>query len=196
MPVSSESYMKTVRNIIWVIVTATLLVTITCQGQTVRLTKLDTSHGRLDFTLSPSDAVFDYSCSVEWRSTLSTGEWTNSWYQPFVPFPQTNGMFYAELPRFFRVRCAAGQTTNTVPTDYTVTGVIPSHTTNGMICWTNNGNTSLIYHIEQMTSATGVWQGQWNSQTNIHTTAIATNFIGIPLFFRVVTITDSGELPW
>ena len=187
--------MKTVRTI-WIIVITTLLMTITCPGQTVRLTNLDTAYGRLGFTLSPSGAVSDYSCSVEWRSTLSTGAWTNSWYQPFVPFPQTNGMFYATLPRFFRIRCEEGQAANTVPADYTVTGVIPSHTTGGLICWTNNGNTSLIYHIEQMTNANGVWQGQWNSRTNIHTTAIVTNFVDIPLFFRVVTITVSGELPW
>jgi hypothetical protein len=188
--------MKTVRNIVWVIVTATLLVTITCQGQIVRLTKLDTSYGRLDFTLAPSDAVFDYSCSVEWRSTLSTGAWTNSWYQPFVPFPQTNGMFYAALPRFFRIRCAAGQTTSPPPISYTVTGIIPSHIINGDILWPNSGGTNLIYYVEQAISTNGPWLSQWASQMNIHTTTAVTNVFTVPMFFRVVTVAESGELPW
>lgn len=147
-------------------------------------------------TPSPAGVVYDYACSVEWRSTLSAGSWTNVWYQPFVPFSKTNGTFYAVLPRFFRVSCAAGQTTNAAPSAYTVTGVVPSQIADGRIYWPDTGNTNLIYYVEQATGTNGPWLSQWAGQTNIHATATVTNAFSVPLFFRVVTITDSGELPW
>jgi hypothetical protein len=104
-------------------------------------------------------------------------------------------VFYAALPRFFRISCVAGQTTNTTPASYTVTGIVPSQIENGMIRWTNT-NSGLIYYVEQAISTNGPWQSQWAGQTNIHTTVTVTNAFSVPMFFRVVTIVESGELPW
>jgi hypothetical protein len=188
--------MKTIRNRSSVIAAIALLAAIACPGQDVRITNLDTSSGQLGFALSPAGDVYDYSCSLEWRSTLRAGSWTNVWYPPFASFSKTNGMFYAPLPRFFRIRSFAGQTTNAAPVNYTVTGVIPSQITNGVIYWPDTGNTTLVYYVEQATGINGPWLSQWAGQTNIHATAAVTNSFNIPLFFRVVTITDSGELPW
>lgn len=188
--------MKTVRSIYAAIAAITLLSAIACFGQQIRITHLTASSGQLDFTLSPEGTVSDYSCSVEWRSTLTAGSWTNSWYQPFVPFSRSNGMFYAELPRFFRISSVEGQTTNTPTVNYTVTGVIPSQTVNGVIYWPDAGNTNLSYYIEQAPGTNGLWLSQWVCQTNIHATATVTNSFSVPMSFRVVTITDSGELPW
>ncbi len=188
--------MKSIRTISLTIAATTLVAALACSGQQVRIENLDMPSGRLGFTLSPTGTVSDYSCAVEWRSTLSAGGWTNSWYKPLVPFSQSNGMFYAALPRFFRISCVTGQTTNTPAVNYTVTGVIPSKIVNGFICWTNSGNTGLVYYVEQATAANGVWSDQWICQTNIHTAATVTNFFGVPMFFRVVTIAEGGELPW
>ena len=188
--------MKPVRNSSSVIAAILCMAAIACSGQDVRITALDARSGQLEFTLAPAATVSDYSCSAEWRSTLSTGGWTNSWYQPLVPLAQSNGMFYAALPRFFRIRCAAGQTTNAMPVNYTVTGVVPSSITNGVIYWSNSGNTNLNYYVEQAISTNGPWLSQWAGRMNIHTATTVTNILNIPLFFRVVTITDSGELPW
>ena len=191
--------MKPVRNILQAVVATTLLAAVACSGQQVSITRLDAASGRLDFTLSPSGTVSNYSCSAEWRSTLGSGSWTNSWYQPFAVFPQSNGMFYAALPRFFRIRCAEGTGQTVAVTNYTViTNVLSSLTSDGLICWTNTGDTSQVYYVELAMTANGAWSGQWNNQTNIHTTSIATNSFGLPLYFRVVTIkpSDSGEVPW
>lgn len=188
--------MKTVRNILSATAVISFMAAVACSGQTVRITGLDARSGQLGFTLAPAATVSDYSCSVEWRSTLSAGGWTNAWYQPLTPFAQSNGMFHAALPRFFRILCTAGQTTNSAPINYTVTGVIPSYITNGVIYWSNNGNTNLSYYVEQATGTNGPWLSQWACRMNIHTTTTVTNIFNIPLFFRVVTITDSGELPW
>jgi hypothetical protein len=187
--------MKIIRSIYAAIAAIILMAAIPCPGQEVRITGLDTSSGRLDFTLSPAETVSDYSCSAEWRSALTAGNWTNSWYQPFVPFPQSNGLFYAAVPRFFRISCTAGQAANSPPVNYTVTGVIPSQIVNGMICWPNTGSTDLTYYVEQATGTNGPWLSQWTGQTNIHTTVTGTNF-QYPAFFRVVTIAEGGELPW
>ena len=188
--------MKPVRNVASVSIAMILMAALACPGQEVRITGLSIPSGRLDFTLTPAPAVSDYSCSVEWRSTLNTGSWTNSWYQPFVPFPRSNGLFYAALPGFFRISCLAGQTTNIPPVNYTVTGVIPSQITDGVIYWPDTGSTNLIYYVEQSIGTNGPWLSQWTCQTNIHTTATTTNFFNVPMFFRVVTIAEGGELPW
>jgi len=105
-------------------------------------------------------------------------------------------MFSASIPRFFRLRCSTGQNTNPPPTNYAVTGVVPSQIADGLICWTSGGNTNLIYYVEQATGTNGPWLSQWAGQTNIQATATVTNAFSVPMFFRVVTITDSGELPW
>jgi len=174
----------------------TLLAVMACTGQQVRITHLDTASGQLEFTVSPAGTVYDYSCSAEWRSALTDGSWTNAWYKPFGSFASSNGLFYAVLPRFFRIRCTEGETTNTPPASYTVTGVIPSQTLDGVIYWPDTGNTNHTYYIEQATGATGPWRSQWAAQTNIHAESTVTNSFYIPLFFRVVTIAESGELPW
>jgi hypothetical protein len=175
------------------IVAITFMVAVSGLSQEVRITGLNTSSGRLDYTLAPAEAVSDYSCSVEWRSKLIAGNWTNSWVQPFASFPKTNGMFYAALPRFFRVSCTPGQSAGVVPTAYTVTGIVPSQTADGVIYWLDTG---LTYTIEQATGTNGPWSSQWPAPANIHTTTISTNSFIVPMFFRVVTITSSGELPW
>lgn len=187
--------MKSIRPI-WIIAATLLVAAVVCSGQEVRITGLDTSSGQLGFSLAPTGTVSDYSCSVEWRSTLTAGGWTNGWPKPFSTFPQTNGMFYAALPRFFRISCTAGQVSSPTGSTYTVTGVIPSQIADGFISWTNSGVPGLIYHIEQATGTNGLWQGQWASQTNLYAVSTVTNAFSVPLFFRVVTITDSGELPW
>lgn len=186
--------MKPVRHI--TIAAITFMAAVSCFSQEVRITSLNPSFGRLDYTLAPAGTVYDYACSVEWRSTLSSGSWTNSWAQPFVSFPQTNGMFYAALPRFFRISCVAGQTTNATPAAYTVTGIVASQTANGVIYWPDTGDANLTYYVEQSTGTNGPWSGQWPASANIHATATVTNAFSVPMFFRVVTITDSGELPW
>ena len=177
-----------------------ILAVITSLGQEVRIASLDTS-GRLGFTLSPTGTVTDYSCSVEWCSTLCSGGWTNTWQQPFAPFSQSNGMFYVSLPRFFRIHCATGtvQTTNAPGwTNYTVMGIIPSRIADGFICLTNNGDTGLVYSVEHAANTNGDWLNRWECQTNINTTTTVTNFFDLPMFFRVVTIKpkDGGEIPW
>lgn len=165
-------------------------------SQEVHIKSLNTLSGRLDYTLAPSGTVYDYSCSVEWRSTLTDGNWTNAWYQPFAPFASSNGMFYAALPQFFRIRCTEGETAGTPAADYTVTGVIPSQTADGAICWPDTGSTGLTYYVEHATGTNGPWLSQWACRTDIHAESTVTNSFFVPLFFRVVTIAESGELPW
>jgi uncharacterized protein with LGFP repeats len=192
----SGNTMKTVYNRVPAIAAMILLAATACTGQQIRITHLNTTSGELEFTLSPEGTVYDYSCSAEWRSTLTAGSWTNAWYQPFTPFASSNGMFYAALPRFFRIRSTEGETAGTSTADYTVTGVIPSQFADGVIYWPDTGNTDLTYYVEHATGTNGPWLSQWTAQTNIHATATVTNSFYVPLFFRVVTITDSGELPW
>lgn len=177
-------------------ITAIFMAAISCFSQEIRITGLDTSSGLLGFTLAPSGTVSNDSCSVEWQSKLTEGSWTNVWHQPFTSFSKTNGMFHAALPRFFRIRCVEGQSTGVAPTAYTVTGVVPSQTADGVIYWLDTGDTTLTYYVEHSTAANGPWQSQWVEPMNIHTTTTVTNAFSVPMFFRVVTITDSGELPW
>jgi hypothetical protein len=186
--------MNTLRQLM--IAAITFMAAVSCFSQEVRITNLDTSSGSLSFTLSPAGTVYDYACSVEWRARLTSGNWTNVWAQPFGSFAKTNGMFYAPQPRFFRIRCTEGFAAAPTPVNYTVTGVISSQTTNGVIYWPDTGNTGLVYYVEHSTGINGPWLSQWAGQTNIHTTATVTNSLSVPMFFRVVTITDSGELPW
>lgn len=190
--------MTNVRNM-FPIVAATALLMSPCLAQQVRITSVDADR-RLAFALSPTGAVTDYSCTAEWCPTL-TGAWTNDWHQPFSPFSRSNGMSYASLPRFFRIACAAGigQSTNAPAwRTYTVTGVMSARISDGLICWTNSGDTGLVYHIEHATGTNGDWLGHWACQTNIHTTTAATNAFSLPMRFRVVTIkpNDGGENPW
>lgn len=99
------------------------LVAITCLAQEVRITSLNGS-GDMGYELSPTGTVSDYSCWAEWCPTLRDN-WTNAWHQPFAPYVESAGVCSANLPRFFRVVCAAGldQGTNGPAwTDYTVTG--------------------------------------------------------------------------
>lgn len=186
--------MKTLRQI--TIAAITFMAAVSCFSQEVRITKLDTSSGNLGFTLSPAGTIYDYACSVEWRFKLTAGIWTNVWAQPFASFPKTNGMFYAPLPRFFRIRCVEGQASSPTGTAYTITGVVSSQTADGVIYWPDTGNASLVYYVEHSASTNGPWRSLWAEPINIHTTAPVTNAFSVPMFFRVVTITSSGELPW
>lgn len=202
MAVPAGCRMKPVRRAVPSIVAMVLGAVIACSGQEVRIASLDRA-GRLGFTLSPTGTVYDYSCVVEWCSSIREGGggWTNSWYLPFTRFSPSNGVSCAGVPRFFQISCVTGTLQATNPpgwTNYTVTGVTPAWVVDGLLCWTNTGDMGVTYYVEYAAKANGDWLGQWACWTNIHTTTIATNVFGLPMLFRVVTIKakTGGELPW
>ncbi len=164
----------------------------------VRITRLDAS-GTMDYTLTPEDGVSQYACTLEWTSDLRTS-WTNGWYKPFeTVYTQSNGIYSAPIPRFFRIRCRTnGSEPVSNDTRYVVTAVTPSATSNGVISWASVGGDAPVYHVEFSTNAIGGWSGHWAYRTNLTATSLTTNSFRLPIFYRVVTIRphEGSEDPW
>lgn len=165
-------------------------------AQEPRIVSFDSS-GALGFAVSSTNGVSNFVCGVEWCSSLGAN-WSNSWHASFAAFPQSNGMLYAGVPRFYRIVCsnAPYQTvTNRDWTNYNVVAVVTSYTADGRITWTNSGaDTNTSYQVEHATSPNGVWWGQWAHQTNLPAATNTVVYVNVPLFFRVVriTTTDGG----
>ncbi|MEI7436621.1 MAG: MBG domain-containing protein, partial [bacterium] len=183
-----KTYLTDVLKVLIVTVFVTLA---TSSAQQVSITSVDLS-GRMGFALSPTGTVADYACSVEWCSTLGNG-WTNAWPHPFASFPLSNGTYSADLPRFFRILCATGTVAPGANAAYKVINSnIVARTQDGLISWTNNGDPK--YFVEYAVGTNRVWLGDWVCQTNIHATADVTNHIELPMWFRVVAITQATAI--
>jgi hypothetical protein len=163
----------------------------------IRIT--DLAAGDLHYTLTPAEGTSQYTCRLEWCPDLRAG-WTNGWYRPFeTQYANTNGVYSAAVPRFFRISCRA----DGLPpggldsTNYVVNAVIPSVVINGVVEWLDTGG-GQVYHVEFAPVTGGSWSGQWRYQTNITASSTATGSFRLPMRFRVVAITpdDGVEYPW
>jgi len=188
---------KRCRWIAYTILVSTFAWVALCPAQDLRIASLD-GMGNMGFVLRDTGSVTSFVCTVEWCSSLGDG-WTNAWYRPFSEHTPSNGLSTVKLPRFFRLVCDEGTLpTNETQTVYDVIAVVPSGSAAGTLSWQNTDGTGTTYHVEYATAPSGPWRGDWGLSTNVLTPTAVTNYFGLPLYFRAVTIkaNDGGEIPW